>query len=312
MKNLLLLSFLALAIGFAPSCKKDKKETKEEEKEIIKEKEDPQMVVQEKQRSILANVSATWCGPCGQNGGPTFKSAISTLGTSEVIPLNIQTGNSRLTPYFKKQGLDNPDSVFIAPIFSSIFPSLYIETNAQGGFSIPSFSMNNKFIGTSNTTSTNIVNNANEYNKNAPLLGVAAKKSITGNKINVDVKSKFFKEGFGEYHWVVLVLEKEVIGYQLVGSTANTSYQHRYNVRASMQNGELYNQNLWGEAFSTGDVAIGKEFTKSFSLNYEELTVNSGFNLIEWKLKADNTAIAVMVWKKLGDKYEFVNGILAE
>jgi hypothetical protein len=79
-----------------------------------------------------------------------------------------------------------------------------------------------------------------------------------------------------------------------------------------MQNGELYNQNLWGEAFSTGDVAIGKEFTKSFSLNYEELTVNSGFNLIEWKLKADNTAIAVMVWKKLGDKYEFVNGILAE
>lgn len=313
MKNLLLFTFVALFIGFAPSCKKEKNET--EEKEIIKEeekKEDPQMVVQEKQRSILVNVSATWCGPCGQNGGPTFKSAISTLGTSEVIPLNLQTGSSRLTPYFKKQGLDNPDSVFIAPIFGPIFPSLYIQTNAQGGFSIPSFSMNNQFLGTSNTTSTTIVNTANEYNKNAPVLGVAAKKIISGNKISVDVKSKFFKEGTGEYHWVVLALEKEVIGYQLVGSSANNSYEHRYNIRASMQNGELYNQDLWGNSFANGNIAVGAEFTKSFSLNYQDLEIAPKFQIIEWKLNADNTAIAVMVWKKVGDKYEFVNGIIAE
>jgi hypothetical protein len=311
MKNLLLLSFLALAIGFAPSCKKEKEETKVDEKEEIKEKE-PALVVEEKQRSLLVNVSATWCGPCGQYGGPAFKSAITTSGTSEIIPLNIQTSNSRLTPYFKKSGLENPDSVFIAPIFSSIFQSLYIPLNSQGGFSIPSFSMNNEFIGTSSTTSTTMVNKANSYNENKPVVGVVAKKKIEGNKISVDVKAKFFKEDAGEYHWVVLVLEKEVLGYQLVGGTANNSYEHRYNVRASMQDGELYNQNFWGNTFASGNIAVGGEFTKSFSLNYQDLEVASKFQLIEWKLNPEKTAIAVMVWKKNADKYLFVNGFIAE
>lgn len=301
MKKLFLLALVpALMFSFA-GCKKEE------------EKSDG-LTVENKQRSMLAYVTATWCGPCGSAGGPTFKAAVASKGTSEIIPLNIQTSNSSLTPIFKKPGVDSQDSVFIAPVFSALFSNLNIPTN-NGSYSIPAFSMNNSYLGTSNTTSTVITDRATSYNANAPVLGVAANKSVNGNTITVNAKTKFFKEGSGEYFWSALVIEKGVNGYQLVGATADNNYEHKYNVRASMQNGELNNQSVFGSsAFATGTVANGTEFTKTFTLNYvnHHASSNPAFNLIPWNLNASNTAVAVIVWKKNGAKYEFVNGFVTE
>lgn len=300
----LFFAILVVTTAFFAGCKKDETPATEEG-----------LVVENKQRSLLAYVTATWCGPCGQYGGPSFKTAVTEKGTNEIIALNIQTGNSRLTPYFKRpSSIDNQDSVYISPIFSPLFSSLNIPTTAQGGFSIPAFSMNNSYLGTSNVTSTTMVGNATTYNANAPVVGVVAKKTITGNTISVDVKSKFFKEGSGDYHWSALVVEKSKIGYQLVGGTPNESYEHKYNVRASMQNGEMYNQSVFSSsAFASGTVAVGSEFTKTFTLNYVNYTaINPGFGLIQWNLNPASTNVVVIVWKKNGSKYDYVNGFVAE
>jgi hypothetical protein len=316
MKKLnLFFAILVVTTAFFAGCKKDETSTGDDDNNNGSGGGSSSLVVENKQRSLLAYVTATWCGPCGQYGGPNFKAAVTEKGTSEIIALNIQTSSSRLTPYFKRlSSMDNQDSVYIAPIFSNIFASLNIPTNAQGGFSIPSFSMNNAFLGTSNVTSATMTNNATSYNSNAPVVGVAAKKTISGNTITVDVKSKFFKEGSGEYFWSALVVEKSVTGYQLVGGTPNENYEHKYNVRASMQNGEMYNQSVFGSSsFASGTVAVGTEFTKTFKLNYVNYTsINPAFGVIQWNLNPVNTNVAVIVWKKNGTRYDFVNGFVAE
>ncbi len=314
MKKLnLFFAILVVTTAFFAGCKKD--ETSNVDDDNTNGGGSSALVVENKQRSLLAYVTATWCPPCGQVGGPTFKAAVTEKGTNEIIALNIQTSDSRLTPYFKRpSSINNQDSVYIAPIFSRIFASLNIQTNAQGQYGIPAFSMNNAYLGGSNVTSTTMTNNATTYNSNAPVVGVAAKKTISGNTITVDVKSKFFKEGSGEYFWSALVVEKSVTGYQNVGGVDNQNYEHKYNVRASMQNGEMYNQSVFGSSsFASGTVAVGKEFTQTFKLNYVNYSaINPAFGVIQWNLNPANTNVAVIVWKKNGTKYDFVNGFVAE
>ncbi len=309
MKKIFLLALVpALMFSFA-GCKKETEETPDDNTG------GGSLTVENKQRSMLAYVTATWCGPCGSAGGPTFKAAVASKGTSEIIPLNIQTSNSRLTPIFKKPGVESQDSVFIAPIYGALLSNLNIPVDNNGSFSIPAFSMNNSYLGTSNTTSAVITDRANSFNANSPVLGVAANKSVNGNTITVNAKSKFFKEGNGEYFWSALILEKSVNGYQKVGGTDVNDYEHKYNIRASMQNGELNNQSVFGSsAFATGTVANGTEFSKTFTLNYinHHAASNPNFGLVPWNLNASNTAVAVIVWKKNGAKYEYVNGFVAE
>ncbi len=318
MKKLnLFFAILVVTTAFFAGCKKDETSNVDDDNNTNGGGGASSLVVENKQRSLLAYVTATWCGPCGQFGGPNFKTAVTEKGTNEIIALNIQTGNSRLTPHFKRpSSMDNPDSVYVPPIFPGLFASLNIPTNAQGGFSIPAFSMNNAYLGTSNVTSATMTNNATSYNSNAPVVGVAAKKTISGNTITVDVKSKFFKEGSGEYFWSALVVEKSTTGYQLVGGTPNENYEHKFNIRASMQGGEMYNQTVFSSSsFATGAVAVGTEFTKTFKLNYVNYSalnplLNGG--LIKWNLNPASTNVAVIVWKKNGTRYDFVNGFVAE
>lgn len=279
------------------------------------------LVVTQKQRSMVANLSATWCGPCGAFGGPNFKNAAAELGMSELIPLNIQgSGTSKLLPYFRKTGVDHPDSVFILGVQGAMFTSLNIQTNANGSFSIPSFSMNNVFLGTSNVTSSMIVNNAKSYNANNAKVGVVAKKNISGNNISVDVKCKFFEDAEGEYHWVAYAIEKKVKGIQNVNGVGNVAdYEHQYMVRASMQNTtgaeitEMDKQSIWGAgSFASGSIKSGSEFSKKFTLKYVNFPIDPKFQLITWDMKPENTGVAVMVWKKVGNKFEYVNGFFAE
>jgi len=311
MKKVLLLLIPALLIGFA-GCKKEQEKDKEKEKE--KEEIPTGLVVEKKQRSVVSNLSATWCGPCGAFGGPAFKTAAQELGTNELIPLNIQgSGSSKLLPLFMRPGVD---SIYIVPVQSMMFSSLNIQTNANGSFGIPSFSMNNNFLGTSNVTAALIKSNATSFNSNSPVVGVVAKKKIEGNKITVNAKCKFFENAEGEYHWVAFVIEKKVKGIQAVNGVGQVpDYEHQYMVRASMQDGEMHDQKIWGtNAFASGSISSGKEFEKTFTLNYVKYDFPANYGLIDWNLDNDNTGIAIMVWKKTAtpNKYEFVNGFFAE
>ena len=276
------------------------------------------LVVEKKQRSMVGYVTATWCGPCGAYGGPNFKSALKQFGEDDITMLNIHTSTSRLTPYFKRESsMNNPDSVYITPLLGGIFNSLNIPTNSNGGFSIPSFSMNGGFLGTSNVDVNAIKSNMDAHNANSPQIGVAARKKISGNNISVDIKTKTFEELTGDYYITALVLEDQVFGVQ-TGAPDPNNTEHRNVVRALMNGGgEMYNQKMFGDVpFASGTVAANSEYETTLTLNYKKYTsanINPAFGLIEWDMVPADTKIAVIVWSKFDqNKYIYVNSIMAK
>lgn len=306
MKKILFLSTAALLVVFA-ACKKDKKTDDNTTGGGLAYP----TTVDNTQRSFLAYVTATWCGPCGAYGGPTFKQVITDIGDN-VIACNIQTSSSQLTPYFKKDGVNHPDSTFIGPAFQQFFPTLNIPVT-NGSFNIPAFSVNNNYIGSSSTTVDQLKGAVNGNNGNSPEVGVAANAGISGNTITVKAKAKFFKEATAtEFMWAVVVIETPKVGYQNVNGSANNSYEHKGIVRAVVgSGGKMYNQNLWNNSLATGTVAANKEYEKTFTfdfINYTSLPTG----LQTWSsLTTSNTKVAVMVWRRMGTTYTFMNGAYA-
>lgn len=309
MKKIVFISAAALLTVFA-ACKKDKKNGGGTTSTEVSAPASGD--VANKQRSFMAYVTATWCGPCGQYGGPTFKQAITDLG-DDALALNIQTGNSQLTPYFKKDGVNAVDSTFIGPVFGQYFATLNVPTTG-GSFSIPAFSINNNYMGTSNTTVDNLKGAVTGNNANSPEVGVAANMGISGNKLTVKAKAKAFKAiGAGELVWSVAIIETPIVGYQLVGGTADNGYQHKGIVRAVIgSGGKMFNQNAWNSSIVSGAVAVNAEFDKTFTFDFENYTaIPTG--LQKWtSMTTSNTKVAVMVWRKMGTVYTFVNGVYAK
>lgn len=310
MKKILFLSAAAL-LTFVAACKKDKKTDGGSTSTEVAAPASSD--VANRQRSFMAYVTATWCGPCGMYGGPTFKQVISDIG-DDVIALNVQTSNSQLTSYFKKNGIDNPDSTFIGPAFNQIFPTLNIPTSG-GSFSIPAFSVNNNYLGTSNTTVDQLKGAITGNNANSPEIGIAANMGINGNTLTVKAKAKAFKDATAnEFIWTVAILETPITGYQLVGSAANNSYEHKNIVRAVVgSGGKMYNQNLWNATMASTSVKANAEFDKTFTFDFQNYTsLPAGATLQKWtSMTKSNTKVAVMVWRKMGTTYTFVNGVYA-
>lgn len=281
---------------------------------------EPDLLVENKQRSLLVYLSNTENAMCGYLGGPNFKEAIKEKGTNEVIPLNVPSFISRLTPYFKKEAsIRHQDSVFIPPLFTEIYKVFPFPNSNQGGYRVPAFTVNNEYLGTVlgvnyKVSAGTIINRVNSHNLINPELGVVARKTIVGNTIKVEVKSKFYNSVQGDYYCSALVMEKTKVGRQNVDSTFYDYYEHNYVLRASMLGGKLDNQTVIGNApFASGEIPSGTEFDKVFTLDYVDYPyINPDFNIIRWFFKPENTVVAVIVWRKSGSRFYYVNGFLAK
>jgi hypothetical protein len=281
---------------------------------------EPDLLVENKQRSLLVYLSNTENAMCGYLGGPNFKEAIKEKGTNEIIPLNVPSFLSRLTPYYKRESsINNQDSVFIPTLFSELYKALSFPYASQGGYRVPAFSVNNEYLGTVlgvnyKVSAGTIINRVNLHNFINPELGLVARKTIVGNTIKVEVKSKFYKSVQGDYYWSALVMEKTKVGRQNVDSTFYDYYEHNYVLRASMLGGKLDNQTVIGNApFASGEIPFGTEFDKIFTLDYVDYPyINPDLNIIRWFFKPDNTVVAVIVWRKSGSRFNYVNGFLAK
>jgi len=312
------LPLLFIGIALLGACKKN---IINQEEDVVKTEKD--LVVENKQRSLMVYLSNTENAMCGYLGGPNFKAAIKEKGTNEIIPLNIPSFLSRLTPYYKRESsIKNQDSVFIPPLFSELYKALSFPYASQGGYRVPAFSVNNEYLGTVErigfydvyVSSGTLLNRVNSYNQLNPEVGVVAQKTIVGNTIKVEVKSKFFKSVQGDYYWSALVLEKTKVGYQNVDSVFYDYYEHNYVLRASMIGGDFENQTVFEKTpFASGSVQSGSEFDKVFTLDYVDFPyINPKLNIIRWFFKPDNTVVAVIVWRKSGSRFYYVNGFLAK
>lgn len=264
-KNLLMLIAL-VAVAFA-SCKKDEETAPSGPSALSVDR-----VI----RPFFVDYTATWCGPCGQYGGPAFDAVLDQNKEGTLLTAMKAYSTSSTA------GMGNP-------LYSQM-------TSAFGVAGIPDFWVNNTAVSTSSNA---VISSATtQQNDTAQLVaGVALRKELSGDSMKVTTKVKFFKDGAtgANYSLAVYLVEDQITGYQLVGSSANNSYLHRNVLRGS--NTTSY----YGAALNNGTAVVsGAEFNNTYSIY-----VNPAWN--KSKLKA----IAV-IWKNGATPYKVINSNVAK
>lgn len=164
--------------------------------------------------------------------------------------------------------------------------SIDLAENLPQSFGQPLFYVNRTKYSTGS-----IVQNARQAIENgnaaAPLANTGINATIKDGMLQVDAKVKFFQEGNGDYFLSLLIVEDGVIEVQSQrGSDAN----HKKLVRTSMMGG------TFGQAIGSGAIAAESEFTFSDT------------KAIEADWNTENLEVAAVIWQKVGDDYEVVNG----
>lgn len=154
----------------------------------------------------------------------------------------------------------------------------------SGTFGIPYF-----IVGNQNNVSSSSINSTVASQITAtPVAAAAGIMSISGSTISVKTKVKFYSAVSGDYYLAVYIMENGLSANQSGAST--NPWIHNHVMRAN-----IAGSGAFGESIATGSIASGKVVDKTYTYN---LPTN-------WK--AANIYAALVVWKKNGSKYDFVN-----
>ncbi|MEK0421040.1 MAG: outer membrane protein Omp28, partial [Bacteroidota bacterium] len=256
MKKLLFIAS-AVALTMTVACKKKKTDGPAADA----------FTVENTQRTLLVYNTATWCGPCGVYGGPTFK---GTLDNPDIVAIDLHTsGSSLLTPIYTPGGAKK-DTAMVAPF--AIY--LYAQTKPNGY--IPHFFANNTFLGNSEVTTASITSAANTFKAAAPSAGVAVRATASGNVINIDYKAKAFSAGSGDYYLSLILCEKSVTATQSGASGGITDHKHI--VRATAYGTAASPMDAFSPSAVMSNPASGQEISGSKSFTWELPALASRYN----------------------------------
>lgn len=237
---------------------------------------DEVVTIDQKNKAIVIDITGTWCPPCGAYGIPGFNKAIS-LAKDRMVPFAIHSGDPL--------SLAAMDAVAALPRFKSgsvpriaagnglVFPAgVYSDINATG----------NQIVASVDTFIAN----------NQVIAGVTLKNlKIEGGKVSVDVHSKFFSQATGEYQIAVFFYENGVVSSQKKsGQPDDPNQKHDHVVRA------VATTTAWGESLPVSLTATKKNYSATFATTW-----NSA-----------NMGAMVLIWKKNGADYAYVNGNIIE
>lgn len=133
-----------------------------------------------------------------------------------------------------------------------------------------------------------VLNAATAISSAATVASPAGKLTISGTTINVTAKAKFWEAANGEYFMTAFVVEDSVLATQN-GKTGTVAHHHI--LRGSM----MANASPWGESIVNGAATANQEFTKTFTM-----AIKDGW-------KKEKLEVYVVIYKKNGAKYDFVN-----
>ncbi len=202
------------------------------------------------QRTVVFNMSATWCGPCGSWGIPAFYNAIK-IDSTKVFGVKATTSDD----------LDVPVG---GPINNYL--------NDSGG--VPAFAVGVSKFGQGTSQMNSAVNAMLAKSPAEVVAGVAIKKTISGDKLTVNSAVKFFKAASGVYNIAYYVIEDNVANSQ-AGISGGT-YNHKHVLRAECNN------NAWGKVLSAASAYTANQ-TISGSAEY---TIPAGQKAADLKVVA--------------------------
>ncbi len=126
-----------------------------------------------------------------------------------------------------------------------------------------------------------------------PLASPAGYTVISGSSISVKTKTKFWSDTSGEYYLAAFLIEDKVKAKQN-GQTGIV--EHHYIMRGTM----MADLSPWGHKLASGAIPANTEYTNNFSMALNSKWVKS------------NISVLLVVYKKIGDKYQLVNSMKAK
>lgn len=230
------------------------------------------ILVEEKNTSILNKLTATWCSPCGSWGWMMNEELIELAG-DKAIP--ISTYNSGSSLFFTQTSVD------LVASFSPYqgWPTFYVNgvsrnDEVPGGISYGG-------------TKAACLNTINEFAEQIPVANTGFVVQFKGNQLSVYTKTKFFstQDAQNEYYLAAYVIENNVMGEQ-EGKPEEVPHPHVLRTGLS--------ENTYGVPIDIESLA-GNEFSYTFTSTSDP----------EWI--QENLTVITVIWRKMGDKYEFVN-----
>jgi hypothetical protein len=154
----------------------------------------------------------------------------------------------------------------------------------SGSFGIPYF-----IVGNQNNVSSSSINStvAGQITASA-IASPAGILTVSGNSVSVQTQVKFFSAASGDYYLAVYLMENGLSASQSGASTNPWIHNH-------VMRGNIAGSGGFGESIATGSITSGKLINKTYTA-----TLTSGWN-------AANIYAALVIWKKNGSKYDFVN-----
>ena len=260
--TLILLAFVLIA----SACKKEEEETV-----------DPNALnPTAAQKGFAIEYTSTTCPTCGSTGAPLLHKYAKDASHSVVIALHVNSSSDPMANNTLSYGFSN---------------------DRPSGGGIPSFWVGDTKTGMNDQEAMkDLVKTGNA------VAGVDVTYTISGGKMSIKTKTKFFTAASGVYNLSVYVLEDGIdgsstapTGYKQPGTSnsyPNDDYKHDYVIRAASNN------NVMGEPIVTNP-AKDKEISKNFTITLDPT----------WKKKL--YAVAV-IWKYDQNgtlQYSYVNAM---
>jgi hypothetical protein len=230
------------------------------------------IVVARKNTALLNKLTATWCAPCGSWGWMLNEELIELTGDKAIT---FSMYNSTNSLFFTKTSVD------LVSGFSPFqgWPTFYVNGSnknalVEGGISYSG-------------TKTACVNAVNDFAELIPIANTGFVSQFKGDQLSVFTKTVFFKtqDTNEQFYLSAYLIENNVLGAQK-GKPEEVPHPHV--LRAGMT------ENTFGIPIDV-EAVTGNEFTYTFTA-----TPDPGW-------KRENLYVITIIWRKNGDKYEFVN-----
>lgn len=304
MMNKLFTFFLTFIISLLfISCNKDDDNSENDSNTPSTPKE---ITVEQKQRALLLDFTATWCEACGPSI-PFFQAAADEQ-KNNCIAIAVHTTNSELSPYYRIEG----DDIVYRPGTFNLFKNS-TGLNITG---IPAFVVNQEKI--TNTANDflrqKLVEKIDEYVGNDPTVNVGLDIIRLNNGVKVRTKTEFFKDASGSYYLALYLLDNAVEHRQNIGGSYKDDFVHSHTIRGIIGNGTPDQFFDYGELIATGSTVEGKTVEEDYEYSWDaslfELP-SSLKDMEKWdSWDPNNYSIAAIIWKKSGSNYIFENGIM--
>ena len=228
------------------------------------------VVIAQKQYSLFYKYTATWCGPCGDWGGPAFVTDCDA-NPGKILAFTIQCSDDFTN--------NSPSDMYTA--LSTKWP--------YGG--TPNFQCNTVSLGVNDA---GMYGEVTTHNALVPEAGIGIYYTVgagtNAGKLNINVYVKFFADASGEYFAGLYILHKNIVQSQNTSGGMDPTYVHHHVLMDHVTA-------VFGDAIASGTITNGKVYNLGYVFPYTQI-VNLDLSKME---------VVGILWKKNGATFDVVN-----